>query len=204
MSKNNRRVGGRRVLQALIAAVAQTVGLLAAPLPAGAQSPVDTDIVVTVVPTTAGGGGRITATLDIPVPPQRLWAIMLDCRRSLRIVENLKSCKVTAADPGGRWDEREHVVQWVWPLPSVRSVFRSDYAPFERISFRRTAGDLKELQGLWRLEPLSAGRGTRLRYEATVDPGVPLPGFLVRNAIVADVRKTLAALRKEAMDHGNS
>ena len=194
----------------LAAALLATV-LTGTPLPAAAQSGVgaddtrrlsERDIVVAVSAAGEGSGGRIVAMLDIPVSQQRLWDIMLDCRSSLRIVENLKSCKVTAVDPDGRWDVREHVVQWGWPLPSVRSVFRSDYAPFERISFRKTAGDLKDLRGIWRLEPLPAGRGTRLRYEATIDPGVPLPGFLVRNAIEADVRKTLAALRREAAQHG--
>ena len=154
---------------------------------------------VDAVPGTAAG--RVTALLDIPASQRRVWQVMLDCKRSVKIVDGLKSCTVTAADPGGRWDVREHLVQWAWPLPTVRSVFRSDYTEFARISFRRIDGDLKALEGAWQLEPIAAGRATRLHYEAVVDPGVPLPGFLVRNAIETDFRKTLAALRREAAGH---
>jgi hypothetical protein len=46
--------------------------------------------------------------------------------------------------------------------------------------------------------PEGGGRRTRLHYEAIIDPGVPVPGFIVLSAIEADARKTLSALRKEA------
>ena len=150
---------------------------------------------VTAVPDTSGG--RVTALLDLPASQRRVWEVMLDCKRSVKIADNLKSCKVTSADPNGRWDVREHLVQWVWPLPTIRSVFRSEYLPFDSIRFQRVEGDLKALIGIWRLESLDSGRVTRLRYEAIVDPGVTLPGFLVRSTMEADFRKTLAALRRE-------
>ena len=159
------------------------------------------EIVVDVTALPDGTGGRIVAVLDIAASPRRLWDVMLDCRHSMRIVDSLKSCKVTSADPNGKWDVRQHLVQWAWPLPNVRSVFRSDYVPFESIRFRKTDGDLKALTGAWHLQSLAADRMTRLHYDAVVDPGVPLPGVLVRTAIEADVRKTLAALRREASGH---
>lgn len=193
--------------QVLAAAAAAAVALLPV-VPSWAESEsailrrvAAGEIVVEVeaVPQTAAG--RVVALLDIPASQQRVWQIMLDCMRSMKIVEGLKSCRVTAADPGGRWDVREHLVQWAWPLPLVKSVFRSDYVEFDQIAFRRVAGDLRALDGAWRLSSISAGKGTRLRYEAIVDPGVPLPGFLVRGAIEAEFRKTLAALRRETTGH---
>jgi hypothetical protein len=152
-------------------------------------------VAVTAVPE---GGGRVIAVLDIPTSRRRLWDVMLDCQRSLRIVESLKSCKVTAADPSGRWDVREHVVAWGWLALTVRSTFRSEYVANDSIRFNRIGGDLKALRGHWRLEPLDGDRRTRLHYEAIIDPGVPVPGFIVLSAIEADARKTLSALRKEA------
>jgi Polyketide cyclase / dehydrase and lipid transport len=148
------------------------------------------------------GGGRVVAVLDIPTSRARVWDVMLDCQRSLRIVESLKSCKVTSADPNGRWDVREHVVAWGWLALIVRSTFRSEYVAYDSIRFKRTGGDLKSLQGRWRLEPLDGDHRTRLHYEAVIDPGVPVPGFVVRNAIEVDARKTLSALRKEATGDG--
>lgn len=211
MCNVERRSGGRTALQSATAAALIAFAPIGTPALVWAQTIRDADIsrrlaagdiVIEVTALAEGTGGRVTAIIDIPASQRRLWDVMLDCRRSLRIVESMKSCKVTSADPGGSWDVREHVVQWLWPLPTVRSVFRSEYVPFERIGFRRSDGDLKMLQGAWHLEPLPAGRGTRLHYDATIDPGVPLPGFLVRDAIKADARKTLAALRREAAVDG--
>ena len=151
---------------------------------------------VAAIPDSAAGSAR--ATIEIALPPAELWVVMLDCSRSLKFVGQLKSCRVTSADPQGRWDVREHIVEWIWPLPKVRSVFRSEYKPFESFSFARVEGDLKELSGSWRLEPIRNGRGTRLHYEARIDPGVAVPGFVMRSSLESELRKTLAGLRREA------
>jgi Polyketide cyclase / dehydrase and lipid transport len=155
------------------------------------------EIIVTVS-AAPEGGGQVSAVLDVPTSKRRLWEVMLDCQRSVRIVENLKSCTVTSSDPSGHWDVREHVVAWGWFALTVRTVFRSDYAAYDSIRFSKVGGDLKSLRGAWRLEMVDGDRRTRLHYEAVVDPGVPVPGFIVRSAIEADARKTLSALRKEA------
>ena len=94
------------------------------------------------------------------------------------------------------------MVNWLWPLSSVRSVFRSDYEPFAAIHFRKIDGDLKSLAGTWRLQPIRDGRATRLSYDARIDPGVPLPDFLVQGAIESELRDTLAGLRREVTGGG--
>ncbi len=157
------------------------------------------EVIIDVRPDPQGATGLIQAIIDIPAPPQRVWQVMVDCERSKRTIPSLKTCRVTERAADGSFDVREHVVQWIWPLPAVRSVFRSDYQPFQRIAFRKIEGDLELLEGEWRLEPLSGGAATRLSYRARVTPGWPVPGALVRSAIEADVPKTLAALRREAV-----
>jgi Polyketide cyclase / dehydrase and lipid transport len=156
------------------------------------------EVLVDVRADPQGATGLITATIDIQAPPRMLWAIMLDCDRSRRITPALKVCRVTETSSDGLSDVREHVVQWVWPLPAVRSVFASQYRPFEQIRFQRIAGDLEFLEGTWQLEPLRQGTATRLTYSARVTPGWPVPGALVRSALEADIPKTLTALRTEA------
>jgi Polyketide cyclase / dehydrase and lipid transport len=156
------------------------------------------EVLVDVRADPQGATGLITATIDIQAPPQLLWAVMLDCNRSKRITPALKVCRVREKSSDGLSDVREHVVQWVWPLPAVRSVFASQYRPFEQIRFQRIEGDLEFLEGTWQLGPIREGRSTRLTYTARITPGWPVPGALVRSALESDIPKTLSALRREA------
>ena len=156
------------------------------------------EVLISVSPDPDGATGLIEAAIDIGAAPSTVWAIMLDCAHSKRISPLLKSCRVLSATPDGRSDVREHIIQWIWPLPPMRSVFRSDYIPFQQIAFQLVEGDLAFLKGSWTLEPLLQGTATRLLYRVRISPGWPIPGPLVRSAIEADVPRTLLALRREA------
>ena len=156
------------------------------------------EVLISVTPDPEGATGLVEATVDIAAPPSAVWDVMLDCERSKRMIPSLKTCRVMSQTADARWDVREHVVQWIWPLPPVRSVFRSEYTPFRQIAFELVEGDLAFLKGAWTLEALRDGAATRLSYRARISPGWPVPGPLVRSAIEADVPKTLIALRREA------
>ena len=200
----------RSVQRFVFALFSFSVTCLAFPSLGGAQPSLDEptrqklksgEILVEVIADPQGTEALINAVLDIAAPPSRLWAVMLDCESSKRTIASLKSCRIVDKSPDGSCDVREHIIQWVWPLPSVRSVFRSCYQPFRSIQFHRTGGDLAGLTGEWRLEPLSQGRATRLFYQSRVSLGLPVPSSLVRAALNADIPKTLSALRREATGH---
>jgi carbon monoxide dehydrogenase subunit G len=164
--------------------------------PVAAQTTTSREPVVSV--TALSAGARVAASIRIDATPATVWGIMLDCKKTARIVAGLERCTVVRRDPAGTWDVREHIVNWSAFLPNVRSEFRSEYVTHERISFRRTAGDLKTLNGSWQLIPLNGGAATKLVYAVDVDPGVPVPGAWVRDAAERDARAVLKALQREA------
>lgn len=159
------------------------------------------EVLINVQPDPEGATGLVEAVIDIAAPPPAVWAIMLDCERAKRIIPSLKTCRVLSQTADARSDVREHIVQWFWPLPPVRSVFRAQYTPFQQIAFELVEGDLAFLKGSWTLEPLRQGEATRLSYRARISPGWPIPGPVMRSAIEADVPKTLVAVRREATRH---
>ena len=203
--RSNRHVAAWQ--RAIVCVLTATLGLLLVLNPARAGQALDRETlrrlqagetIVDVRPDPEGATGLISAIIDIAAPPARVWAVMLDCEHAKRASPSLTSCRVVEKAPDGRYDVREHVVQWIWPLPAVRSVFRSDYTPFERNRFKRIEGDLALLEGEWQLVPLREGLATRLSYRARITPGWPVPDVLVRSAIETDVPKTLSALRTVA------
>jgi hypothetical protein len=150
---------------------------------------------VEVRPDADGRSGQVRAAIDIAASRETIWALMLDCDAAIRMVANLKSCRILEGDPQGRFDVREQVSRAAF-LPSVRSVYRSDYERPSRIRFHRTGGDMTVLEGEWRLLPRVDG--VRVTYEARASAPFTVPGWLARAALRYEVPAALVALKREA------
>jgi hypothetical protein len=151
---------------------------------------------VDVEPGPDGTSGVIVAAIDVAASQAVVWTVMTDCELATKMVANLKSCRILDRDPQGRWDIREEITRTTL-TPSVRTVYREDFDPPRQMTFHRTGGDLKVLEGQWRLEPL--GGQVRVTYEARVAAPFSVPGWVARIALRHDVHVALLALRREAM-----
>ncbi len=140
--------------------------------------------------------GLVVAQVDIDAPPQTVWRVLLDCPDAPKLMVSLKSCRVIDHDPQGRWDVREQISRATL-LPSVRTVIRADYDPPYEVHFHRVDGDLKVLDGEWRLQPLDGGQRTRLFYQSRVTANFFAPGPIVRAILRHDMPVTLSNLRAE-------
>jgi hypothetical protein len=197
----NWRVRDSRHRSCRLAAALAALTLATASLAAPALTPEETAALANGEPAVeahidpAIDAARVRAVIDIPRAPALVWSVMTDCARMLRFVPGLESCRVIEADPQGRWDVREHRINWAWFLPNIRTVFRADYDKPKTIKFRRIGGDLKRSEGEWRLEPRDGG--TRLFYRAILAADVPAPSFIVVGAIQKDMTTVLRQLREE-------
>jgi len=147
----------------------------------------------------AGAAGRVRAAENVDAPPAKVFAVMTDCALAPRMAPSLKSCRILERDPAGRWDVREHVSRPLLFFPSVRSVFRSDYDPPRGFAYRRTGGDLKVLEGEWRLVPLEGGTRTQVIYEGRAALPLAVPHALARVVLRQQLVQALAALRRECL-----
>lgn len=170
----------------LILAAALAVALAA---PAWASAPV---VQVTTDPATSAG--VVEAHVEVAAPPAVVWRVIVDPANVPRLMAGVKSCKVIDRDPAGRWDLREQVSQ-SGVLPSVRIVMRTDYQPNSLIRFHRTDGDIRILDGEWRLTPLDGGARTRIDYQSRVVSPFPAPAMIVRSILRRDMPQTLANVR---------
>jgi uncharacterized protein YndB with AHSA1/START domain len=146
---------------------------------------------------------RTRATIDIPVPAAQVWKIMTDCARALRYVPGLEKCRVLSRDPSGKWDIREHRINWAWFFPNVRTVIRSDYDAPKRVVYKMIEGTLRLSQGEWRLESRDNGRTTRVIHTSIVGAGVPAPNFMIVSAMKRDFITVMQRLRAESLAAGN-
>jgi ribosome-associated toxin RatA of RatAB toxin-antitoxin module len=194
-------------MMGLLAVLALALALMAVrSAPASAFAPEDKarlaagEPIVRVTPADGPIDGQVDAMMDIPAPAAAVYSALTECANAPEVFPSLKSCRVMQTDPAQTWDVREHkVASWASFLPDMSTVFRSDYEPNRRISFRLISGDLQHLEGEWRLEPIAGGAATRVTYRARVGFHAMVPGFLVRQSLAADVPKFLAAIRAESV-----
>jgi hypothetical protein len=59
------------------------------------------------------------------------------------------------------------------------------------------SGPIEHMQGSWWLMPQDNGR-VLLLYELALDPGLPIPRFLVRATLKRDLPKIMRAVRERA------
>jgi ribosome-associated toxin RatA of RatAB toxin-antitoxin module len=145
--------------------------------------------------------GMVEATILIDAPAESIWKIMRDCHKIPTFVPGLKSCQVLAA--GENWEIIRHDVKWIWFLPRLSYVFRAIYQHNRQIDFVSIEGDLREMKGTWRLNPLNATGQTIVRYSVYLDPGFFVPQWIVRRSLKADLPAVLAALRTEVLESRN-
>jgi hypothetical protein len=85
-------------------------------------------------------------------------------------------------------------------IPSITYVVESKYRACEEVEFKRIGGNLKEFSGSWLLRPLNSGKSTEVLYAMYVDPGIPVPRWIVREGVKAELPRTLIALRQRVDD----
>jgi ribosome-associated toxin RatA of RatAB toxin-antitoxin module len=141
---------------------------------------------------------RVRGSIDIAAPPAVVFAVINDCDRAPRLVPNLESCRIVESDPKGHWDSRESILN-VFLLPRIRTVSRNEFDPPRRLQFHRTSGNMRISEGEWRLEPLSGGKATRLRYEAFFAPEFTVPNFLIEQAASRDFPGWLRGIERESL-----
>ena len=138
---------------------------------------------------------RIAAEVD--ATPAAIWQILTACEIAPEYVPNVVSCKKVEELDGGRADLFVQTIKPIFFLPTFEHVFRLDYTPYTRIDVHRVSGPIAYMEGSWWLLPQESGR-ILLVYQVAVDPGLPIPRFLVRATMKRDLPKIMMAVRERA------
>jgi hypothetical protein len=138
---------------------------------------------------------KIAAEVDAPIAA--IWDILTRCEIAPEYVPNVVSCRKLETLDNGRADLFVQEIKPIFFLPPFDHVFRLDYTPYSRIDVERVSGPIEHMQGSWWLMPQENGR-VLLLYELALDPGLPIPRFLVRATLKRDLPKIMRAVRARA------
>lgn len=140
---------------------------------------------------------EVKLAAEVDAPATAIWDVLKACEIAPEYVPNVVSCTKVEELDGGRADLFVQTVKPIFFLPTFEHEFRLDYTPYTRIDVNRVSGPIEHMQGTWWLLPQDNGH-ILLVYELALDPGMPIPRFLVRATLKRDLPKVVAAVRERA------
>jgi carbon monoxide dehydrogenase subunit G len=132
-----------------------------------------------------------SSTAEINAPLEHVWKLIEDVQAAPKWQGGLKAMRAIEHDADGRATlcEAENDAK----VRSVKSTIRFAYDGPTRLSWRQEKGDLKSVEGSWKLEDLGGDR-TRATYTLDADLGRML-GMVIRGPLVGVLREMLAGAR---------
>lgn len=149
-----------------------------------------------------GGRGHYSAraALIVNASCREVWAVVDDGDNASRFQESLVSSRIIEKSDSHALLKQVAKVGF----HKVEYLVRQNYFPPQLIQFELDKGDLKEMGGFWRFLPLEEGKRTLIVYELSIEPRIPIPGFILRKSISKNLPDTLTAVRNEALRRAES
>jgi len=181
----------------------QSVGLAqsGAPLPPDpeAREQLASGGIVTRATRNDEAGGAARMQILVQAPARVVWDVIVSCDLAFVFVDGLQVCEVL--EQSGDRALVHQVVKQGWLIPTYDFVFESLRQPYRSIEFRLVEGNLKLMQGRWAF--YEGADGTLVDYEVHIQPGGPVPRFLVRRSISRGMPDLLACIRGLAGGSGS-
>jgi len=138
-------------------------------------------------------GGSSTAEIDAPI--DEVWAIVEDVVSAPDWQGGLIAVTPLESDDEGRPTlvESKSDIK----VRHVTTKVRFSYAGPDKLSWKQEKGDLKSVEGSWKLEDLGDGR-TRATYTLEADPGRMI-GMLIRGPVEGAIRSMLVGARADEL-----
>ncbi|WRH65654.1 MAG: SRPBCC family protein [Planktothrix sp. GU0601_MAG3] len=146
--------------------------------------------------TVTGKDGQYIAKIVVNSSADTTWKVLTDYNNFFRFLPNVISSKVLKTEGNKKTFEQIYQVQALIFKQQTRVRIASTETYPKQIDFKLVDGDLKSLQGSWKIEPISAQQ-VLIEHQVKVDPGstpsLPLFYGIYENSL----KQTLEAIKKE-------
>jgi len=146
-----------------------------------------------------GAAARVTALFHSSADV--VWDVIGYCKYERIYIRGLRLCEVL--NPGLSRMVMHHRIRNSWYTPMLDFTFEASRKPDDSGEARLVGGNLKVLQGQWRLLPLADGNELIVIHEIRIQPRTPAPRWLVRRSLRRDLPDMLACIRGLAKASGD-
>jgi len=110
----------------------------------------------------------IRADVAVTVDPATAWQVLTDYNQLADFVPDMQVSRVISVPPQPFVIEQRGESGFLVFRAEIRVMLQLDEAALERISFKAIGGNLKRMEGEWRI--VREAVGIRLRYRADIEP----------------------------------
>jgi ribosome-associated toxin RatA of RatAB toxin-antitoxin module len=137
---------------------------------------------------------RAEGSTEVYATPAEVMAVVADFEAYPEWVGNLEEVEVLHRDRRGRGIRVAFRLGTPWGEQSYTLAYR--YRPRDAgVDWTYVEGTLRDLAGSYTLEP-GTDAATKVTYRLEVELGVPIPGFLLRQAAKQITRSALGDLKR--------
>ncbi len=137
-----------------------------------------------------------TSSIDIDATAEDLMGIVTDLEAYPDWLPDVKRVEVHGTDPEGRPTAATMTVDVT--IKEVTYTLDYEYDGVDRMSWTsRPGGDVKLIEGSYEFGINDDG-GTAVTYDLAIDPGFPVPGFLLKRAAKHITSAALDGLKARA------
>ncbi len=148
----------------------------------------------------SGGAARVTALFHTSA--EAVWDIIGYCKYQFIYMQGLELCEMLAGDQFHM--TMHHRVRNSWYTPTLDFTFEAHRAPGGNGQARLIEGDLKVLEGQWKLFTLTDDNSVIVVHEIRIQPKIPAPKWLLRRSLRRDLPDMLACIRGLARASGDN
>lgn len=141
-----------------------------------------------------GSEGQYLGRLLIKAPIETAWEVLTDYDNFERFLPNVSDSQLLESNGNTKVFEQTNVAKVFFVTKKTRVRIETKETYPNKIDFRAIEGDIKSLQGVWRIQPTP--NGVLIEHQVAIDPGSEnrdLFFALYQNGLV----DTLEALKQE-------
>ena len=140
-----------------------------------------------------GKAYQIASSGTVAATPAAVWRILTDYNRMADYVPDLKSARVVSRSGDKVIIEQLGAARFLFFSRDIHLVVQAQEQAPNKIDVTLVDGDMKIYRCTWELAA-NAGGGTRVTYNATIEPKFYVPGLVEAGLVRRDIARMMSAV----------
>ena len=141
-------------------------------------------------------GVQVTARAVVHAPAELIWQTLTDYDHLPQFVPGIDSSRVLSRQGTQLVVEQKGGARWWFFYYPIRVTVATTERPYERIDVHLLQGNLRRLDGGYRIEPQPDG-STQITWQGLIEPDTPLPAFIHTPVLRRSISDQFAGMVRE-------